>query len=148
MIHAREDYNRIQDPEGKIGEDEPVFLLRAKDKLAPATLRDWALKLQAADGDEAMIEAAYIHASRMERWQQEHGCKVPDLPGERRNTGPGRIVQHIDGRKGRTFNDTNIIDGKVPVYFAIEYNKQVPVKFSTTASLIDPAKLSVIGYID
>ena len=61
---------------------------------------------------------------------------------------PGRIVQHIDGRKGRTFNDTNIIDGKVPVYFAIEYNKQVPVKFSTTASLIDPAKLSVIGYID
>jgi len=67
-----------------------------------------------------------------------------DLQGKR----PGRIVQHIDGRRGRTFNDTNIIEGKVPVYFAIEYNKQVPVKFSTTASLVDPAKLSVIGYID
>ncbi len=61
---------------------------------------------------------------------------------------PGRIVLHIDGRKGRTFNDTDIIEGKVPVYFAIEYNRQVPVKFSTTASLVDPAKLSVIGYID
>lgn len=30
MIHARPDYNRIQDPENKIPEDEPVFLLRAK----------------------------------------------------------------------------------------------------------------------
>ena len=28
MKHARDDYNRIQDPAGKIPEDEPVFLLR------------------------------------------------------------------------------------------------------------------------
>lgn len=45
MIHARSDYNRIQDPavddpsllsEGStpIGVDEPVFLLRAKDQFA------------------------------------------------------------------------------------------------------------------
>lgn len=25
MKHARQDYNRIQDPDGKIGEDEPVM---------------------------------------------------------------------------------------------------------------------------
>lgn len=38
MIHAREDYNRIQDPEGKIPDDEPVFLLRAQDELCVATI--------------------------------------------------------------------------------------------------------------
>ena len=48
MIHAREDYNRIQDPAGKIGEDEPVFLLRAKDSLAPAMVENWASALQAS----------------------------------------------------------------------------------------------------
>lgn len=34
MKHAREDYDRIQDPLGLIPEDEPVFLLRAQDRLA------------------------------------------------------------------------------------------------------------------
>lgn len=32
MWHFREDYNRIQDPESKIAEDEPVVLFRAKDR--------------------------------------------------------------------------------------------------------------------
>lgn len=26
MLHARDDYNRIQDPENKIPENEPVFI--------------------------------------------------------------------------------------------------------------------------
>ena len=34
MLHARTDYNRIQDPAGLIPVDEPVFLLRAQDKIA------------------------------------------------------------------------------------------------------------------
>ena len=34
MKHARDDYNRIQDPAGLIPADEPVFLLRGQDKLA------------------------------------------------------------------------------------------------------------------
>lgn len=42
MRHARADYNRIQDPLNLIGEDEPVFLLRAKDVSAPFVVRFWA----------------------------------------------------------------------------------------------------------
>lgn len=42
MKHAREDYDRIQDPDNKIPEDEPVFLLRAQDKTAPAVVAYWA----------------------------------------------------------------------------------------------------------
>jgi len=34
MIHARTDYDRIQDPAKLIPDDEPVFLLRGQDKLA------------------------------------------------------------------------------------------------------------------
>ncbi len=42
MIHNRADYMHIQDPSGKIGEDEPVFMVRCKDQLAPGTVRIWA----------------------------------------------------------------------------------------------------------
>ena len=48
MKHAREDYNRIQDPAGKIPENEPVFLLRGQDKFAPATLEFWGTCLAIA----------------------------------------------------------------------------------------------------
>ena len=46
MKHARDDYAHIQDPSGKIPEDEPVFLLRAQDMSAPKTLNVWANALR------------------------------------------------------------------------------------------------------
>jgi hypothetical protein len=39
MIHARDDYNRIQDPMNKIPLLEPVFLLRAQDLFAAACVK-------------------------------------------------------------------------------------------------------------
>lgn len=42
MKHARDDYNqRIQDSADLIPEDEPVFLFRAQDALAPAALDEY-----------------------------------------------------------------------------------------------------------
>lgn len=79
MIHARKDYNRIQDPENKIPENEPVFLLRAKDKLAPELLLRWASKLRLEGGQPEMAEMVTNHAQKMLDWQKEHGCKLPDL---------------------------------------------------------------------
>lgn len=79
MIHARSDYNRIQDPAGLIAEDEPVFLLRAKDKLAPAILEAWARALEDAGGDKDMVNMAFDHAELMRSWQETNGSKVPDL---------------------------------------------------------------------
>ena len=80
MIHARSDYMHIQDNTGKIKEDEPVFLLRAKDKLAPGTLRFWANMLEEAKGDPIAIAAARKHAEVMKQWQKENGSKFPDTP--------------------------------------------------------------------
>lgn len=81
MIHAREDYNRrIQDSENIIPEDEPVFLLRGQDALAPSILLDWASRLRSLGGDPDMVDLVREQAHRMIFWQNENGVKVPDLP--------------------------------------------------------------------
>jgi hypothetical protein len=80
MKHARADYDRIQDPEGKIPANEPVFLIRGQDFAGPATVRAWvALQLERGDHDARLVELAEAHAERMELWQRDNGCKVPDL---------------------------------------------------------------------
>jgi hypothetical protein len=81
MIHAREDYNkRIQDSENIIPADEPVFLLRGQDALAPSLLLDWASRMRSLGGDPAMADLVRVQANRMIIWQNTHGVKVPDLP--------------------------------------------------------------------
>lgn len=110
MKHNREDYNRIQDPEGLIASDEPVFLVRSKDKLCPTTTRVWALlyamihdesteniddnlnqlveNLQdyvdqsctMSDDTKALVESVMRFADEMEAWQKENGSKKPDAP--------------------------------------------------------------------
>ena len=79
MKHSRADYNRIQDPEGKIGTDEPVFLVRAQDRFAPHMVLDYAARLDES-GLGAMAEGCRRHAGAMFEWQQQHGSKLPDLP--------------------------------------------------------------------
>jgi len=80
MKHARADYNRIQDPENKIPENEPVFLLRGQDVFAPELLLRWAAKLRLGGGDPAMAILVENHAQEMIDWQKIQGCKVPDMP--------------------------------------------------------------------
>lgn len=80
MKHARSDYNRIQDPEGKIPEDEPVFLLRAQDVTAPAVVKWWCNLARQHGASENIIEAARSQVDEMIKWQKEHGMKIPDMP--------------------------------------------------------------------
>lgn len=80
MKHARQDYAQIQDPTGKIPEDEPVFLIRAQDQVGPAAVLCWAnLAEKAGASPEVFIEAK-IQAGKMHEWQETHKVKVPDLP--------------------------------------------------------------------
>lgn len=79
MLHARKDYMRIQDPEGLIPKDEPVFLLRGQDILAPELLRQWAVNLLLKGGSGIMAEIVIKHAKLMEDWQKQGKCKLPDL---------------------------------------------------------------------
>lgn len=81
MRHARQDYqDRIQDSKRVIPEDEPVFLLRAQDIVAPDIVDAWA---DAADAEGALpniVEAARNQAQEMRSWQSLHGRQVPDMP--------------------------------------------------------------------
>lgn len=90
MIHARNDYQRIQDPQNKIPVDEPVFLLRAQDETASAVVRYWvrlnrkslnaALKKNpnGADvqGRKKAIALAEAHAFRMDDWEKKKAADV------------------------------------------------------------------------
>jgi hypothetical protein len=72
MKHARPDYDRIQDPAGKIPLDEPVFLLRAQDSTAAETVRCWA-SLQ----PPGILRArAVAHAEAMDRWQTKKTADI------------------------------------------------------------------------
>lgn len=76
MPHARADYQRIQDPAGKIGEDEPVMLFRAQDRHMAAVLSHYAQML--ADdpkAEPAMQHRVLNHIERVLEWQAGHGCK-------------------------------------------------------------------------
>lgn len=79
MLHAREDYNRFQDPEGLIPDDEPVFLLRGQDHLAPYLLEKYANELRQIGGSEEMAKIVENHALLMRKWQEEHKSKIPDM---------------------------------------------------------------------
>lgn len=64
---------------------------------------------------------------------------------------PGTIVEHEDGRIGRTFNDEKPLNGKVVVHWQTsqhytEENKDP--KYSPTGHLIHPTKFKVTGFID
>ena len=104
MKHAREDYNRIQDPAGLIPADEPVFLLRGQDEFTPkmmalyvkllTTKRNlllrksknkrflWETKILyegAAAKLDRMIESTLVHSDRVNNWQVDVKCKTPDM---------------------------------------------------------------------
>lgn len=80
MLHARDDYQRIQDPEGKIPQDEPVFLIRGQDACAIAAIRSYieAAKLVGAGPD--LIDACRAQIGRIKAWQKVARRKVPDMP--------------------------------------------------------------------
>ena len=78
MKHARPDYNRIQDPAGKIPEDEPVFLLRGQDRAAPGAVRAYAEILESMGGGPVLVRQSREQAERMEEWQAAVRSKVAD----------------------------------------------------------------------
>lgn len=80
MIHARDDYNRFQDPENKIPQDEPVMLFRAQDRHFIAVLKFYADLLDAAQ-NEPVSKAVRAHIELAKRYRSKPTTKVkePDL---------------------------------------------------------------------
>lgn len=81
MRHARRDYDSIQDLSNRIPVDEPVFVLRAKDKLAPIMLRIYADLCRSVSAKPNIVQAAEDWARQMDTYaiQVYGGGKVPDV---------------------------------------------------------------------
>lgn len=92
MKHARPDYSSIQDPTGRIPVDEPVFLLRAKDKTAPGVVDIWATLAEQMGAGPEIVAMARSHAEAMRAWQSKHGAKTPDLPPADESPVPGLTI--------------------------------------------------------
>jgi hypothetical protein len=88
MKHAREDYNRIQDPANLIPEDEPVFLLRAQDLFYVDTLRYYRSLLQHNGSGTGMRDSVTAHIDASIRWRNKNWekIKMPDLPKAKENS--------------------------------------------------------------
>lgn len=76
MRHAGEKYKPIQDPTGRIPEDEPVFLLRGQDNLAWILVRLWADLLSLLAPRSPKYESARRWSQIMHDWARKHG-KIP-----------------------------------------------------------------------
>lgn len=72
MKHGRSDYDaRIQDAAKIIPDDEPVFLLRAQDKLACRAVSFYADMLQQFGGDPEHVKRIKEQATRMFDWPKK-----------------------------------------------------------------------------
>jgi len=60
---------------GKAQDDEPIFVLRAQDRLAPELVRRWADEAERAGCSSAKVIEARTVADAMERWPSR---KLPD----------------------------------------------------------------------
>lgn len=60
--------------------DEPVFVLRAQDKLAPDLIDSWARRIEAIRGRSKKTIEALELAQDMKDWQRTHPdkVKIPD----------------------------------------------------------------------
>ena len=87
MIHAREDYQVIQDPRGLILEDEPVFLLEGSDRCFIIMLQLYLFLNSVANpnpGNIVLLKTLEKHINLAYKWQNEHAdiVKFADLPGQ------------------------------------------------------------------
>lgn len=74
-----------------LGDDEPCFVLRGKDRFMAPTIRHWARVVDAADaantdddlgrpmsGTRRKVIEAQELANTVDFWQRDNGSKIPD----------------------------------------------------------------------
>ena len=59
-------------------DDEPIFVLRAQDALAPLVVEYWASKAEQLDCNGAKTSDAMDTAQAMRDWAKKNGRKLPD----------------------------------------------------------------------
>lgn len=73
-------YGRITTEHKQFHQDEPIFLFRATDPLAPTAIRFYAHLADYAGCADEHIQAAFAHAERIAQWQRDHPELVKRRP--------------------------------------------------------------------
>lgn len=77
MRFGRRDYDaRIKDTAGLIDDDEPVFLLRAQDRIAWKIVRIYSWFAQEAGCDQTVVEKASKQAELMKIWRKKKKADI------------------------------------------------------------------------
>ncbi|MGW4127935.1 hypothetical protein [Amycolatopsis japonica] len=74
-------YGRVTLENGTIGEDEPVFVLRAQDALTPEVLAEYRRLCAVAGSPAKHLEGIDAAAHAVIEWQQGHHTQVPQSAG-------------------------------------------------------------------
>jgi hypothetical protein len=76
-------YGRVTLEHGHIGEDEPVVVFRATDKLLPKVLAYYRLFCWKAGSPRRHLELIDDSLQAVEGWQQQNPAKTPDSEASR-----------------------------------------------------------------
>lgn len=74
----REEYNDLNSNLNMADKDEPIFILRAQDRLAPELIRSWASRASIHGCSSEKVQEARDLAAKMQEWGKAHGSKFPD----------------------------------------------------------------------
>lgn len=77
-MSAESKYGNVVTEFGSIGQDEPVFLLRARDALAVKTVSDYWVRAVDAGCSDAFQDSLSDVMETFLAWQEENETKVPD----------------------------------------------------------------------
>lgn len=70
-------YGRVTLGRGTVADDEPVFVIRAQDQLAPALIEHYADLCRESGSPEHHVAGVLEAAAQMRGWQAGHHTQVP-----------------------------------------------------------------------
>lgn len=62
----------------RVGDDEPIFILRARDALATSTIGQWLELAYRMNVPLAKREKAQLHLEAFYNWRENNQTKLPD----------------------------------------------------------------------
>lgn len=71
-------YGRVTLERGAIGEDEPVVVFRAQDRLLPKLLKVYKILCELAGSPQHHLDLIHESAMRVKAWQTENFTKTPE----------------------------------------------------------------------
>jgi hypothetical protein len=76
-------YGKVTMEHGTVGEDEPVVVCRAQDKLLPQMLEAYHAMCAGAGSPQRHLDLIASTREQVLEWQKEHLVKVPDSESSR-----------------------------------------------------------------